>query len=162
MQSSVKRFSPSNATFQWSWHPKWSKTLGIQYLQNNLYLLFSHRVLPYRRCLQMTMLDTAHTVLGSSSPFNAPSIAATMAESMFQALFLVWIRSEITTQEMWLEFSRKVSSLVAWKASVDEWKVCGGIAIQLALPFKYSTASLLRHYTGKDDPAHLHLDRSFL
>ena len=124
MQSSVKRFSPFNATFQWSWHPKWSKTLGIKISSKTIALspFFSPRT-TYRRCLQMTMLDTAHTLLGSSSPFNAPSIAATMAESMFQALFLVWIRSEITTQEMWLEFSRKVSSLVAWKASVDEWKV---------------------------------------
>jgi len=74
------------------------------------------------KCLQMTMLDTTYSLLNNSSPFNAPSIASTMADSMFQALFLVWIRSEITSQEMWLDFSRKVSSLVAWKATVDEWK----------------------------------------
>lgn len=110
----------------------------------------------------MTMLDTTHNLLGSSSPFTAPSIAATMAENMFQALFLVWIRSEITTQEMWLEFSRKVASLTQWKATVDEWKARFPLFSLSFLHLVSPQLNLSKRLLGQNYPTHVHFDRSLL
>eukprot|EP01087_Luapelamoeba_hula_P001339 TRINITY_DN1108_c0_g1_i2.p1 TRINITY_DN1108_c0_g1~~TRINITY_DN1108_c0_g1_i2.p1 ORF type:complete len:963 (-),score=110.16 TRINITY_DN1108_c0_g1_i2:2923-5697(-) len=71
--------------------------------------------------LQRIILDTTYTLLNNNSPFGT-SIAGLMADHLFQTLYLVWIRSTVTTKELWEEFSKKVYALTAWKATVNEWK----------------------------------------
>jgi hypothetical protein len=47
-----------------------------------------------------------------------------------QTLFFIWIKSEVTSKDMWGEFQQKISSLVHWKATLTQWKVfsCGQCA----------------------------------
>jgi hypothetical protein len=42
---------------------------------------------------------------------------------MFRQLFLIWIRSSITTEDMWIAFKDKMQTLLDWKALVTQWKV---------------------------------------
>ena len=37
-------------------------------------------------------------------------------------MFLVWLRSPITTDDMWQKVKEKVSGLVDWKAVVTQWR----------------------------------------
>ena len=39
-----------------------------------------------------------------------------------QSLFLVWIRSEVTTEAMWQDFNAKLATLVNWKATLTQWE----------------------------------------
>ncbi len=42
---------------------------------------------------------------------------------MFGALYFFWIRSQINNDEMWKDLSKKVASLVNWKANLYQWRV---------------------------------------
>ena len=42
--------------------------------------------------------------------------------STTQSLFLVWIRSEVTTEAMWQDFNAKLATLVNWKATLTQWE----------------------------------------
>ncbi|ELR12266.1 uncharacterized protein ACA1_372450 [Acanthamoeba castellanii str. Neff] len=43
-------------------------------------------------------------------------------EPVALSLFLVWIRSEVTTEAMWQDFNAKLATLVNWKATLTQWE----------------------------------------
>ena len=47
----------------------------------------------------------------------------TFADHLFGALYFFWIRSGITTEDMWRDMSRKVAFCTDWQANVRQWKV---------------------------------------
>lgn len=44
------------------------------------------------------------------------------ADALVHTLFFVWIKSTVTTKEMWGDFQGKISALITWKAVVSQWK----------------------------------------
>jgi len=54
--------------------------------------------------------------------FLGQSYGSSVRAMFRQSLFLVWIRSEVTTHDMWSEFREKLSQLVEWKAVVTQWE----------------------------------------
>ena len=45
-----------------------------------------------------------------------------MADSLLRYLFHIWLISPSTTQEMWSDFSVRISALLEWKAVLDQWQ----------------------------------------
>ena len=72
--------------------------------------------------MQETLLSTITDVLGNANPFAVKHITTTMAQNLFETLYLIWLRCPYTTDEMWVNFSNKISAMVQWKALLDEWK----------------------------------------
>ena len=83
--------------------------------------------------VQETLLQTICEFLGNANPFSVKHISTTMADDMFRYLLEIWLRSPYTTDEMWKNFSAKISRLVSWKALLDQWK---DKVIQLTHVFK--------------------------
>mmetsp|Transcript_16622 Transcript_16622/g.49721 ORF Transcript_16622/g.49721 Transcript_16622/m.49721 type:complete len:1477 (-) Transcript_16622:147-4577(-) len=72
--------------------------------------------------LQRKLLDTIHELLSRSSPFDLNQLATTLTDALFHSLFIVWIQSPVTTDEMWQELREKVCTLVEWKSLLVQWK----------------------------------------
>ncbi len=43
---------------------------------------------------------------------------------MMNKLYLIWIVSTSTSEELWAAFKEKLTGLLDWKAVVMQWKVC--------------------------------------
>ena len=98
--------------------------------------------------VQNNLLQTICEFFGNANPFSVKHISTTMADDMFRNLFEIWLRSPFTTEEMWNNFSDKISRLVSWKALLDQWK---DKVIQLTLVFKniYYEPIILEHQGPK-------------
>src|SRR3989338_3671294 len=70
--------------------------------------------------LQCTLLDTISDYLKSAVPTNLSSF--TIIDDMFHALFLYWMQSPVTTQDMWSYLSQRLTELTAWKQLISQWK----------------------------------------
>jgi hypothetical protein len=96
----------------------------------------------YRQILQSTILNVTFDLLNKTSPnssshskttfellnktspnFQKNQKIDTFADHLFGAIYLYWIRSQMMEPEIWRELSKKVSSLVNWKANIVQWKV---------------------------------------
>lgn len=73
--------------------------------------------------LQLTILSSTFEFVNRiDKATQSEQGIASAADFLFQALFFIWIKSEVTTKEMWGEFQQKISSLVHWKSTVSNWK----------------------------------------
>eukprot|EP01091_Cochliopodium_minus_P009645 TRINITY_DN2415_c1_g4_i3.p1 TRINITY_DN2415_c1_g4~~TRINITY_DN2415_c1_g4_i3.p1 ORF type:complete len:1262 (+),score=390.11 TRINITY_DN2415_c1_g4_i3:647-4432(+) len=72
--------------------------------------------------LQFTLLDTTYKLLTQFKPQSIDNISFGMSDALVSHLFLIWLRSPITTDDMWRKFKEKISQLVEWKSVVTQWK----------------------------------------
>ncbi|PRP83806.1 ral GTPase-activating protein subunit alpha-2 [Planoprotostelium fungivorum] len=86
--------------------------------------------------LQYTLLSAAFDLLNKASPQSSQYSKTTFdllnaveeeggktfGDLLFGSLYFVWLRSQKVTEDMWQDLSRKVASLVNWRANVLQWK----------------------------------------
>jgi hypothetical protein len=71
--------------------------------------------------LQTTILNTCVQFI-SRLDSNVDQSLTPLSDILFQTLYFIWIKSEITTKEMWGELQSKLSNLTHRKPVVSMWK----------------------------------------
>eukprot|EP01117_Protostelium_nocturnum_P016875 TRINITY_DN6763_c1_g3_i2.p1 TRINITY_DN6763_c1_g3~~TRINITY_DN6763_c1_g3_i2.p1 ORF type:complete len:1437 (+),score=495.99 TRINITY_DN6763_c1_g3_i2:71-4312(+) len=58
----------------------------------------------------------------SKAGLNNLYSSQTFGDILFNTLYLIWLKRQNNTEEMWQDLSKKVSALVNWKCNVQQWK----------------------------------------
>lgn len=75
--------------------------------------------------IQLLILDLSMQFIqkyDASKLDDNPTNIVNVADSIFECLIIIWIRSPFTTHEMWMDFMKKFSTTTDWPQAIRQWK----------------------------------------
>ncbi len=72
--------------------------------------------------LQYLIVSLVHELLSKNDSTQVQTLAEQMSGPLMNLLLVTWIRSPVTTEEMWANLSSNLTGLLNWKAVILQWQ----------------------------------------
>ena len=110
--------------------------------------------------LQTLLVDMLYELLSSNDCTMVLTLAEVMASPLLDILFITWIRSPVTTPEMWSMLEAKLIPLLVWKPVVTQWSEKTELMTSLVVNYLYANRESMGSVVA--NPGKVHSRRTTL